>query len=172
MSATRKLSEDERTYIATARDKAFRLYEGVQVAHRSCGIALAETFRLPHAPYQALRRGGITGEGRCGAITAGELVLGQLLGDPDPAGRVTQELANAISWYQQVISTRIDKGAATTTICNDLTRQFGDFSGAARKSFCTNIAAQVAETVAEALVRFDSETTRPATDSVSEGTTC
>ena len=41
------------------------------------GICLAETFNLPTAPYQALRRGGITGEGECGAIKAGELILGQ-----------------------------------------------------------------------------------------------
>jgi len=65
--STRELSPDEQAYVATARTKAFTLYEGVQVAHRSCGIALAETFGVPSRPYQALRRGGITGKGECGA---------------------------------------------------------------------------------------------------------
>src|SRR2546425_8452426 len=90
--AARPLTADEIAYITAARDKAFVLYEGVRVPHRSCGIALAETFALATAPYQALRRGGITGKGACGAIRAGEQVLGELLGDPDPVGAVTPEL--------------------------------------------------------------------------------
>ena len=63
MSEPRPLSAAEQAIVAAARHKAFVLYEGKQVAHRSCGIALAETFDLPTRPYQALRRGGITGEG-------------------------------------------------------------------------------------------------------------
>ena len=72
----RDLSDQERERIDAARQKAFTLYEGKTVPHRSCGIALAETFGLGTAPYQALRKGGITGAGECGAIKAGELVLG------------------------------------------------------------------------------------------------
>ena len=75
-----QLGERELALIAAARRKAHILYEGVLTPHRSCGIALAETFGLPSRPYQALRRGGITGEGDCGSIRAGELVLGELLG--------------------------------------------------------------------------------------------
>lgn len=71
MSESRALTEPERAMIAAAREKAYILYEGKQVPHRSCGIALAETFDLPTRPYQALRRGGITGCGACGAIRAG-----------------------------------------------------------------------------------------------------
>ena len=41
-----------------ARQKCFILYEGQKTPHRSCGIALAETFNVPTAPYQSLRRGG------------------------------------------------------------------------------------------------------------------
>src|SRR6266446_10895012 len=96
-SRDRALSPDEAHYIASARDKAFVLYEGVRVPHRSCGIAIAETFDLPTRPYQALRRGGITGKGPCGAIRAGEQVLGELLGDPDPIGAVTPELRAAVT---------------------------------------------------------------------------
>ena len=55
----------------------------MEVPHRSCGIALAETFNLATTPYQCLRNGGITGKGECGAIKAGELILGEYLGDPD-----------------------------------------------------------------------------------------
>jgi hypothetical protein len=97
MSAGRPLTERERALIREARDKAYLLYEGRQVAHRSCGIALAETFNLPTRPYQALRRGGITGEGACGAIRAGEHILGEYLGDPDPTGPVTDVLREAIA---------------------------------------------------------------------------
>ena len=93
----RPLSEEERSYVDAAREKAFILYEGRRVPHRSCGIALAETFGLPTPAYQSLRRGGITGEGACGAIRAGEQVLGELLGDPDPTGQVTPELREALN---------------------------------------------------------------------------
>src|SRR6185436_8182347 len=96
--------------IERAREKAFVLYEGKRVAHRSCGIALAETWGLGTRPYQSLRRGGITGEGECGAIKAGELVLGELLGDPDPAGAVTPTLRSAIQWYQRAIRVRMGRG--------------------------------------------------------------
>ena len=85
-AAGRPLTAGEQGYVAAARTRAFVLYEGVQVRHRSCGIALAETFGLPTPAYQALRRGGITGAGTCGALRAGEQVLGELLGDPDPTG--------------------------------------------------------------------------------------
>src|ERR1043165_6128223 len=99
-SSERELTPDEDAYIHAARDKAFTLYEGVHTPHRSCGIALAETFNLPTPAYQALRRGGITGKGSCGAIRAGEQVLGELVGDPDPTGSVTPQLRPPISWFQ------------------------------------------------------------------------
>ncbi|MBI4585430.1 MAG: hypothetical protein HY717_15565 [Planctomycetes bacterium] len=138
----------------------------MQVPHRSCGIALAETFNLPARPYQCLRRGGITGEGECGAIKAGELVLGEYLGDPDPTGMVTPELREAVQCYRAEWIRRIDRGfcgaqqppeAAPDIICNHLTAPFGDFHSPARQKFCTNIAAQVAEIVAEILVRWGIE---------------
>ena len=168
VSPTRDLQPDERDYIEAARTTAFILYEGKQVAHRSCGIALAETFGLPHTPYQALRRGGITGEGYCGAMLGGELVLGQLLGDPNPAGAVTASLREAIGWYQRQLKQRIDLGRSPDTVCNNLTGQFDDFHGQARANFCTNLAAQVAATVAEALIRFGRKDDRPPIRSVED----
>ena len=157
-SSHRALTPDEAAYVAAARDKAFVLYEGVRVPHRSCGIAIAETFGVPTPAYQALRRGGITGKGTCGAIRAGEQVLGELLGDPDPIGVVTLELRAAISWYQDAWLATIRHGEPDI-ICDHLVRPHGDFAGAARKAFCTNIAADVAALTAEALCRF--ATTRP-----------
>lgn len=154
MAPTEPLDDRARAFITAARDKAFVLYEGKRVAHRSCGIALAETFGLPTRPYQALRRGGITGCGMCGAIRAGEHVLGEILGDPDPAGAVTAELRDAMEWYQAEVARRIDRGASPDIVCNNLTGQFGDFRGPERMRFCTELAAQVAEITAEALVRF------------------
>ena len=58
-----------------------------RVPHYSCGICIAATFGLPTRPFQALRKGGVTGEGKCGAIVAGRLVIGYFLGDPEPHGR-------------------------------------------------------------------------------------
>jgi len=151
---TRSLDGDERAYVAAARDKAHLLYEGVQVRHRSCGIALAETFGLATPAYQSLRRGGITGEGACGAMRAGEQVLGELLGDPDPTGAVTPVLRAAITWYQLEATRCIDRGGSPDIVCNNLTRRFTDFASRDRLLFCTSIAAQVSERTAEALCRF------------------
>jgi hypothetical protein len=151
--STRELTPEEQAYITAARDKAFVLYEGVKVAHRSCGIALAETFGLPTPAYQSLRRGGITGKGACGAIRAGEQVLGELLGDPSPTGAVTAQLRDAVSWYQDAWLTRIRHGEPDI-VCDHLVRPHGDFMGPARKAFCTNLAAEVAALTAEALCRF------------------
>jgi hypothetical protein len=157
--STRDLTPDERTYVDAAREKAFVLYEGVRVPHRSCGIAIAETFGLPSRAYQSLRRGGITGKGSCGAIRAGEQVLGELLGDPDPVGAVTPELRSAVTWFQDAWLTQIQHGNPDI-ICDHLVRPHGEFAGPARKAFCTNIAADVAALTAEALCRF--ATQRPA----------
>lgn len=158
-SSARELTPDEASYVAAARDKAFLLYEGVRTPHRSCGIALAETFGLATPAYQALRRGGITGKGACGAIRAGEQVLGELLGDPDPIGAVTPALRAAITWYQTAWQERLVPDEPDI-VCDNLVRRHGDFAGPARKAFCTNLAAEVAALTAEALCRF--APTRPA----------
>jgi hypothetical protein len=153
-AATRPLTGDEHAYVAAAREAARVRYEGVRVPHRSCGIAIAETFGVPTPPYQALRRGGITGEGGCGAIRAGEQLLGELLGDPDPGGGVTAPLRAAITWYQHAHAARVDRGGAPDLVCNNLVRPLGDFAGPRRKAFCTALAAEVAALAAEAFVRF------------------
>jgi hypothetical protein len=152
-SSERALTSDEAAYIAAARDKAFVLYEGIRTPHRSCGIALAETFGLATPAYQALRRGGITGQGACGAIRAGEQVLGELLGDPDPIGAVTPALRAAVIWYQAAWRDRLVPHEPDI-VCDQLVRRHGDFAGPARKAFCTSLAAGVAALTAEALCRF------------------
>lgn len=152
--STRPLTAEEIAYVDAARATAFTLYEGVKVPHRSCGIAIAETFGLATPAYQALRRGGITGAGTCGALRAGEQVLGELLGDPDPGGAVTDALRAAITWYQEAAPARIDRGASPDTVCNHLVRPLGDFLGPRRKAFCTSLAAEVAALTAEAMCRF------------------
>lgn len=161
-SSDRPLTDQELAYVARARDTAFVLYEGVRTPHRSCGIAVAETFGLPTRSYQALRRGGITGTGACGAMRAGEQVLGELLGDPDPTGQVTPALRAAITWYQDAAA-RIDRGESPDIVCNNLVRPLGDFGGPRRKAFCTSLASQVAALTAEALCRFAPELAPPIT---------
>ena len=144
--------------IAEARRTAHILYEGVQTAHRSCGIALAETFCLPTAPYQAFRLGGITGEGPCGAISAGMVVLGQILGDPDPTGAVTPALRAAAEDYQRRWKDELFGGAADpNTVCTNLTEPRGDFFGPERRGFCAGLVATVAGLVAEVALRHGAD---------------
>lgn len=150
-------SVDRAGYAAAARARADLLYAGVATPHRSCGIALAETFGLPSASYQALRRGGLTGEGTCGAVAAGLLVLGEILGDPDPTGMPTEALKQAAPAYRAAITAKLDLGPDAT--CNTRTARFADFKSAPRQAYCTSVAAVVAETVAEVL--FDLGATRP-----------
>jgi hypothetical protein len=133
------------------RAKALVLYEGTRTPHRSCGIALAESFDRPTAAYQSLRRGGITGQGTCGAVVAGQLILGELLGDPDPTGAVTPTLKTAAVEYMRRVEAELDRGQSPDLICNNMTGQFGDFTGPARHGFCTNVVGQVAQLVDEIL---------------------
>jgi hypothetical protein len=133
------------------RSKAFVLYEGVRTPHRSCGIALAEAFGRPTAAYQSLRRGGITGEGPCGAVVAGQLLLGEFLGDPDPSGKLTPELRTAVTTYMRRVHAELDRGTSPDLVCNNMTAPHGDFMGPERHRFCTRVVAAVAQLVDEAL---------------------
>jgi len=146
------MDEASRDVARRVREKARTLYFGKEVPHRSCGIALAECFGLPTRPYQSLRKGGVTGEGTCGAVVAGQLVLGELLGDPDPTGPLTPALRSAMESYLAKVRARIRRGGSATLVCNDLTGQFPVFQSEERLGFCTDIVATVAEAVAEALL--------------------
>ena len=163
----RELTDEDRERIDAARKRAYFLYEGREVPHRSCGIALAETFGLETRPYQALRRGGITGEGECGAIKAGELILGELLGDPDPTGAVSPALRAAATLYRSTWCERLDLGpggAQGSIICRDLTDPLGAFLGEERHGFCTRLVAEVASVVAEVLLRLGASVEIPRSD--------
>lgn len=155
--ATRPLDDREQELVRAARATAHALYEGSVVPHHSCGQALAVTFELSPRPYQSLRRGGLSGERFCGSIRAGELILGDILGDPDPTGAVTDALRAATLWYQARIPERFDRGASPDYVCNHLTAQHGDFLGPARRSFCTGLTAEVAALAAESILRFAPE---------------
>lgn len=144
------MSED---FIERARARGRLLYAGEEVAHRSCGIAIAETFGRKTAAYQALRRGGLTGHGECGAVVAGRLVLGELYGDPDPTGQTTEQLKRAIALYQALVEERLERreAAPSARTCNELTGQFAVFKSSERHMFCTGLAATVSEVVAEVI---------------------
>ena len=137
--------------VGRARAAAHGLYDGVKVSHRSCGIAIAETFGCNTRSYQALRKGGITGCGECGAIKGGELVLGELLGDPDPAGAVTDALRTAANRYRELWTQQVELGTDDNR-CNAITARFDNFRGPERHAHCTQIAASVAACVAQALI--------------------
>jgi len=140
--------------VEAARRTAHVLYEGRITPHRSCGVALAETFGLRTPPYQAFRKGGVTGEGPCGAIQAGAAILGELLGDPDPCGPVTPALRAAMQDYGRMWREALFGGAAAPDIvCNHLTAPQGDFAGPRRLAFCTGIVSTVAALVAEVAIR-------------------
>jgi hypothetical protein len=146
--------------IEAARRTAFVLYEGIQTPHRSCGIALAETFGLPTPTYQAFRRGGFLGEGPCGAIQAGLFVLGELLGDPDPTGATTPEARAAAEDYGRRWREVLFPGRADPDIvCNHLTEPHGDFAGPSRMNYCNNLVAEVAALVAEVALRHGADIT-------------
>jgi hypothetical protein len=133
------------------RSKALLLYAGERTPHRSCGIALAEAFDRPSAAYQSLRRGGITGQGTCGAVVAGQLLLGEFLGDPDPTAKVTPRLREAMTHYLARVEAELDRGPSESLICNELTAPHGEFMGEARHRFCTALVGQVAQLVDEIL---------------------
>ncbi len=147
----RPLSSAEQATVDAARTGGALRYEGTVVPHRSCGIALAETFGRATAPYQALRRGGITGHGQCGTAVAGRLVLGELLGDPDPAGPATPRLRSAVTEFVSRWGART--GACDGASCNALVADFSTFKSPERAAFCTHLAAESAGLVAETLLR-------------------
>jgi hypothetical protein len=159
----RALTDDEQAAVVRARETAFLLYEGRVVPHRSCGIALAETFGRPTSAYQALRRGGITGCGECGVVVGARLVLGEVFGDPDPAGPVTGALRTAMEEFEARWVSRVDRRAAPgeSIVCNTLTAQFPEFRSPERHGFCTSLATEVATLLAEVIVRNGGQYTAP-----------
>ncbi len=134
---------------AALREKARLLYEGRLTPHRSCGIALAEAFDRNTLAYQALRRGGLDGWGQCGAIVAGQLLLGELLGYADPTAPAAQALKDAMAAYRAAIAVRVVPGHAPSQICRDLTGRFPIFASEERAQFCTELIASVAHVVAD-----------------------
>lgn len=145
------------TLIERAEQGAYDLYAGEITAHRSCGISLAELYGKNTPPYQSLRRGGITGHGQCGAIKAGELILGEIFGDPNPTGAVTDVLKSAMLRYRELWQERVDRGQSPTIICNDLTGQFHEFHSPERHAFCTQLAATVSGCIAQTLQEHNVE---------------
>ena len=126
------------------------LYDGKLTPHRSCGMAMAETFGLPSKSYQALRKGGLTGKNTCGVIQGGRMVLGELLGDPDPTHKATASLVRAAVTYEERVAALVnDRGAASSMVCNDFTGVFDQFKSQERHDFCCTLAADVAGLVAE-----------------------
>lgn len=147
--------------VKRAQETAHILYEGKRVPHYSCGICIAATFGLPTRPFQSLRKGGVTGEGECGAIVAGRLVLGYFLGDPDPTGPLRPELLEAMEYYENLWKERTEPGQALAQgdradiRCNTLVGHLADdFWGEERMGHCTRLAAQIAACVAETLEAF------------------
>ncbi|MBI3735102.1 hypothetical protein HY256_01135, partial [Candidatus Sumerlaeota bacterium] len=120
MIRTDPLNPAEQNLIRQAREKAHILYEGKVTPHRSCGVCLAETFGVPWRAYKALRRGGITGEGACGAIRAGEMILGEILGPANPEDPVSETLKEAIKFYQAKWKQKQAAAGWSDTICNTL----------------------------------------------------
>jgi hypothetical protein len=154
----------EHSRVEQAQKRAYILYEGKLVPHYSCGICTAATFGLPTRPFQSLRKGGVTGEGECGAIVAGRLVLGYFLGDPDPTGPLRPELLEAMKYYEKLWKEHTEPGqdlgrsSKSDIGCNTLVGHLADdFWGAERMGYCTRLSAQVAACVAETLERFGVE---------------
>lgn len=138
--------------VTWARERARLLYDGTRVAHRSCGVAIAETFGRDGRTYVGLRKGGLTGMGPCGAILGGKLVLAEVLGDPDPLAPATPALIAAAERFDALLRERLAlPEGASVPVCATLTAPLGDFKGAVRHGFCRDLAADVAAVVAACL---------------------
>jgi hypothetical protein len=90
---------------------------------------------------------------------AGRLILGEVFGDPSPTGGVTDELRAAIHDYEALWAERVNRKSAPgdSIVCNTLTGQFKAFRSPERAAFCTDLAAAVAECVAEVMLRYGRE---------------
>ena len=150
----RELTAQEKEKISHSKAQATVLYKGEVVKHHSCGASIAVTFGRPAVPYQSLRRGGITGKRFCGSLRAGEMILGELLGDDSPTGKVTPPLKAAMIWYQEQIAKRFEASPQNDYVCNHLTAELGEFLGNRRKAYCTELTGKVAALTTEALIRF------------------
>jgi hypothetical protein len=144
----------EQEIVAALREKARALYAGKDVPPRSSGVALAEAFDRGHQPYQGLRRGGVTGDGECGAVVAGRLLLGEMFGYPDPTAPVSLALREAMTLYRAEVARRLETGGAASLVCNELVRRFPVYHSDERLAFCTDIVASVAEIVAEIALKL------------------
>ncbi len=133
---------------------ARKVYEGKEVPHHSCGIAIAVTFGLEPASYQSLRKGGITGKGECGAIKAGEMVLGEYLGDPNPTGAVTDALKEGMAEYRKMLAQE-GLEPLSNIVCDHLVRDYDDFWGDGRKAFCADLVEKVSGMVQRILEKRD-----------------
>ena len=132
--------------LAWAEARCHKLYSGEELAHRSCGVAMAETFGRDPRSYQALRRGGLTGTGTCGALQGGLLVLGEVFGSSSITAPATPDLVRAAARYQDLTNAWFGHGRST--VCNDLTSEFADFRSPERHQWCTEIASSMARIVA------------------------
>ena len=94
---------------------------------------------------------GFAGEGECGAVRAGEQILGEILGDPDPTGAVTPSLRAAVGVYRDRIRAELPRGGSADLVCNHLTAPFPDFASPERAAFCAGLAERVALLVADTL---------------------
>ncbi|HSN93192.1 MAG TPA: C-GCAxxG-C-C family protein [Anaeromyxobacteraceae bacterium] len=144
----------EQDVVAALRQKARTLYEGREVPHRSSGVALAEAFDRDHRPYQGLRRGGVTGDGECGAVVAGRLLLGEMFGYPDPTAPVSLALREAMNLYRAAIASRLQTGGARSLVCNEIVHRFPVYHSDERVAFCTDLVGTVAEIVADIAVQL------------------
>jgi hypothetical protein len=153
-AATRALSAEEREKIMAVRTLTDRLYRGKDEPRHSCTSALAVAFGLAPRPYQALRKGGLTGERMCGSMRGGDLILGELLGPDNGMGPVTEEWRAATIWYQEQIPKRFETGETGTYVCKTLTDPLGDFFGPRRKDYCVKLTAEIAALVMESVLRF------------------
>lgn len=143
--------------VEQARIAARLRYAGEVMAHRSCGVALAETFGCGIRPYTALRRGGLTGEHDCGAMRAGEMVLAELLGSDDPGAAIPPGLQAAITEFRRRCREQYGQAGSCRMTCNDLTEPFVEFHDSPRKRFCTELVETVAAHVAELVLEHGAE---------------
>ncbi|PIY96561.1 MAG: hypothetical protein COY66_03875 [Candidatus Kerfeldbacteria bacterium CG_4_10_14_0_8_um_filter_42_10] len=122
--------------------------------HRGCSLAIAEAFNFYTPLYHSLRRGGLTGEYRCGAITTAELILGEIFGPVQSEENVDDRFMKIILYFRKCCRGKIFKGKIKSDICHNLVKGFKDFNSLSRFYFCGELVKKTAEALEETIEKF------------------
>ena len=151
---TQDIEDSAQQLIEQLVQRAHDLYCGERLTKRASGVAIAETFGRRVTAYHGLSHGGFNGDGECGAIIAGRLVLAEFLGNSDPKEIKEGILVEAVLRYQQQIARRVQGRGSTDFVCSSLIAAYDDYSDPERLHFCCRLVSEVSRILAEILIDY------------------